>query len=76
MQSPAELHLNELKLCAHSFPDGLAPDDKRPVLVRSCAEMREAEKVESLRLTQPLSHSVIDRPTSKLDQPGFLRVQG
>ena len=53
VHSFAQLHLQRPMLCHYPFLDRLAPDDERPVLFRSRAEMREAEEAEDFGLPLP-----------------------
>src|SRR5271157_5556057 len=75
VHSFAQFHLQRPKLSHHPFLDRLAPDNKSPGLVRSRAEMREAEEVERFGLPLPSPFALLGRVTAKADQPGLYRMQ-
>ena len=74
MHTLPQFGFHRLQLGLHTFADGL-PQHGEPSSARLPAQMREAEKVEGLRLTHTTALSIGSRMAAKLQQPGLFRVQ-
>src|SRR3981081_1891867 len=74
VHAPSHLLLYLLELRPHAVPSGFAVDLDFPCSGFATDE-GEAQKVEGLRLAEPLPLAALCRKASELDQPGLLRMQ-
>jgi len=75
VQAPPELGLDLAQLGLQSLADSLPQHRETPVAPLLGTDVREAEKVERLRLAVPAPPALFGRERSELDQPRFLGVQ-
>src|SRR4030081_498584 len=74
VHAPSHLLLDLLELRPHAVPSGFPFDLEFPCSGFATDE-GEAQKVEGLRLAEPLPLAALCRKASELDQPGLLRMQ-
>ena len=74
VQPLAQFHLDFLQLSAFPLTHRAPPNRELP-LSRLATDMREAKKVEGLRLPLSTCLSILDGKASKLDDPRFLGMQ-
>ena len=74
MPALSQLTFDCVQRCAQALLDGLTPDYKGAVFLGLRTEMREAQKVESLRFSFAQPFPVVNRMPSKTDQLCFVRV--
>ena len=74
MPAPLQLVIDLPQLGPHPFRLGLAPNPEPP-LPPGRTDVRETEKGERLRLTQPARPTTFGRVASEFDQPRLVRVK-
>jgi len=65
-----QVSLDFSQLGAHARSDWLPPEDEAAAIPAVRAVMREAEKVERLRVAEAPSASICNRERPELDKPG------
>ena len=74
MPAFSQFTFDRVQRCSHALLNGLTPDHKGSVFPGLRAEMRKAQKVESLRLSFAQPFPVPYRMPSETDQLCFIRV--
>src|ERR1019366_7878421 len=74
MHAPPQLDFHLLQLSLHAFANRL-PKHQNPPLLGLPGDVREAEKIEGLRLAQCKALSVRRRMASELEESCLFRVQ-